>query len=307
MVPPLCIELPRSLRRPGDDQNASPFFGKLNADVRHLTYKELFGLSRVYIMFTSPAVFDRYSGPVFWRHRIREDSRKVPHRFSRQTQSSSRLQGINLMFSCKKAYHEGVAVLYGSNTMVFESPEQYLLFKQTFEHNVTKFKSHEFYCPFRSAVPQDVPDLDLLTHALGNLCFRSLRADVYLWGVEHEEFYFEDTYSRSAKKQAKKQIIQALKRLLSVGGLRGRVFLPAQLEDAAREMAQNHTGKVFFTFHQEETVYEDYWLTQNEVKLGGYRLDRRGLMGISELDNGFAGDNKDEDADNPQAFLNQRF
>ncbi|KAJ4269708.1 hypothetical protein NW762_001376 [Fusarium torreyae] len=259
MVPPLRIRFPYS-------QSASPFFGKLNADVRCLIYKELFGISRVYIMFTSPANFHRYPGPVVWRHRIREDSRK--------TQSSSRLQGTNLIFTCKKAYYESVAVLYGSNTMIFESPEQYILFNDTFEHNVTKFNS----------------------------------ADVHLWGVDNESIYFEYAYNRSAKKQAKKQIIQALKRLLSVRGLRGRVFLPAQLEDAAREMAQNHTGKVSLTFHVEETVYEDRRLTRNEFGSGGYRIfDRRDLMGIGEFDDVFAGDNKDHDADKPQALFDQRY
>ncbi|KAF4954229.1 hypothetical protein FSARC_12199 [Fusarium sarcochroum] len=71
-------------------------------------------------------------------------------------------------------------------------------------------------------------------------------------------------------KSAKQQITQALGRLSSVRNLSGRIFLPAQLEDAAREMAQNHTGEVAFSFHVEGAVYEKEYLTVEDFASGGY-------------------------------------
>ncbi|KAH7146529.1 hypothetical protein EDB81DRAFT_883935 [Dactylonectria macrodidyma] len=123
-------------------QGKSPFFLKLNADIRRLIYIQLFGKFLVHICGTGEPTWNLESRPPgnilgLW-HCICPGGRKeIPHYHSPETHEW-RFLATNLLFSCKRIYEEGISILYRKNSFLFELSADVIVFnfqaKQYLKH-----------------------------------------------------------------------------------------------------------------------------------------------------------------------------
>ncbi|KAH6971836.1 hypothetical protein BKA56DRAFT_735574 [Ilyonectria sp. MPI-CAGE-AT-0026] len=122
----------------GRDQAQSPFFKMLNEDVRRLIYLELCGGRYLHIKFRRTSPWFRQQGHPAgrrpgWRHSVcprndTEPRHQVASVFHRWCFLST-----SLLRTCKRAAEEGLPMLYGTNSLEFDSSSDLLHFKAQFE------------------------------------------------------------------------------------------------------------------------------------------------------------------------------
>ncbi|KAJ3541069.1 hypothetical protein NM208_g4783 [Fusarium decemcellulare] len=104
----------------GNDQRRSLLFTKLLPEIRRLIFVELFGSSKRSL----PG----------WLHCIcKKGEDALPHPHNEHTHKW-RYLSTNILFTCKWAYESGIAVLYGTNSLMFGQGQ------------------HEFLLPFKATV-----------------------------------------------------------------------------------------------------------------------------------------------------------
>ncbi|KAI8718541.1 hypothetical protein NCS52_00633200 [Fusarium sp. LHS14.1] len=112
----------------GDEQSHSKFFTKLHPDVRREIFLHLFGSRYVHVIFTSSGMnarkFWRHDHPplthVGWLHCVcRSGAQLLPHEHEEECHKW-RYLSTNILWTCKRAYEEGVALLYHTNAFLFE-------------------------------------------------------------------------------------------------------------------------------------------------------------------------------------------
>ncbi|KAL6363749.1 hypothetical protein LRP88_03171 [Fusarium phalaenopsidis] len=113
----------------GDEQSHSKFFTKLHPDVRREIFLHLFGSRHLHVMFTSSRdmnarKFWRHGHPplthVGWLHCVcRSGAKLLPHEHDEECHKW-RYLSTNILWTCRRAYEEGVALLYHTNTFLFE-------------------------------------------------------------------------------------------------------------------------------------------------------------------------------------------
>ncbi|UPL01486.1 hypothetical protein LCI18_012420 [Fusarium solani-melongenae] len=113
----------------GDEQKYSRFFTKLHPDVRREIFLHLFGSSHVHVMFTSSyemnnRKFWRHGRPplthVGWLHCVcKSGAKRLPHEHDEDIHKW-RYLSTNILRTCRRAYEEGIALLYHTNTFLFE-------------------------------------------------------------------------------------------------------------------------------------------------------------------------------------------
>ncbi|RSL45422.1 hypothetical protein CEP51_016081 [Fusarium floridanum] len=114
----------------GDEQSDSKFFTKLYPDVRREIFLHLFGSRHVHVMFANSRGVDK--SEEFWRHGhpplthvgwlhcvCRSGAKLLPHAHF-EYKHKWRYLSTNLLWTCKRAYEEGIALLYSSNTFLFQ-------------------------------------------------------------------------------------------------------------------------------------------------------------------------------------------
>ncbi|RSL47566.1 hypothetical protein CEP54_013335 [Fusarium duplospermum] len=114
----------------GDEQSDSKFFTKLYPDIRREIFLHLFGSRHVHVMFANSRGVDK--SEEFWRHGhpplthvgwlhcvCRSEAKLLPHAHF-EYKHKWRYLSTNLLWTCKRAYEEGIALLYSSNTFLFQ-------------------------------------------------------------------------------------------------------------------------------------------------------------------------------------------
>ncbi|KAM5345618.1 hypothetical protein ACJ41O_011479 [Fusarium nematophilum] len=121
----------------GNAQSASPFFAKLCPEIRRQIFVELFGERLVHVKFSNQGKgsrsFKRNGHPPneltgWWHCVCRRGRRTMPHDHSEKDHKWCYLP-TNFIFTCKRVFHEGTSVLYGTNTLLFESAWDILIFR----------------------------------------------------------------------------------------------------------------------------------------------------------------------------------
>ncbi|KAI8668949.1 hypothetical protein NCS57_00708100 [Fusarium keratoplasticum] len=114
----------------GDEQSHSRFFTKLHPDVRREIFLHLFGSRHVHVMFSSCEMnarkFWRHGHPplthVGWLHCVcRPGAKLLPHGHDEYTHKW-RYLSTKILWTCKRAYEEGIALLYSTNTFLCQNP-----------------------------------------------------------------------------------------------------------------------------------------------------------------------------------------
>ncbi|KAJ3541066.1 hypothetical protein NM208_g4784 [Fusarium decemcellulare] len=116
----------------GNHQKNSTFF-KLCPDVRRLIYIELFGYKWVHVAFgTKEDKFKRRGHPrvaTGWWHCICRRTHQTGPHFHSENDHKWCYLATNILLTCKRAFEEGIPILYHSNTLQFERPWDFLFFK----------------------------------------------------------------------------------------------------------------------------------------------------------------------------------
>ncbi|KAM0240188.1 hypothetical protein ACHAP5_007985 [Fusarium lateritium] len=158
---------PRPTRQSSLQEN-SPFFTKLNYDIRLQIYREVFGFTRIHIIapvIKMPGTIQRR-----WTHAICEEEFCEPwdpcYPQAYYGGSPCMLEvnclEIDFLRACSRTFNEGIGVLHHSNTFVFGEPLEYINFMQIFHTPITS--AHFGYTSL--AQERTVLQLDLLTWAL---------------------------------------------------------------------------------------------------------------------------------------------
>ncbi|KAM0419029.1 hypothetical protein ACHAPT_012080 [Fusarium lateritium] len=120
----------------GDVQSKSPFFTKLNPDVRREILLLLFGSRHVHIKLSSSRCgckdFKRQNHPpltyVGWLHCVcRSGAKGAPH-MHWEEDHKWRYLSARMLRTCKRAFEEGTPLLYGTNTLMFENSLDFVNF-----------------------------------------------------------------------------------------------------------------------------------------------------------------------------------
>ncbi|KAJ4269709.1 hypothetical protein NW762_001377 [Fusarium torreyae] len=151
----------------GNAQRGSLLFTKLPPEIRREIFIELFGSSRVHIIFRgSSKVYSRDGHPKAptpgWCHCVCRKSKSLPHAHNEKTHKWCRL-ATNILFTCKWAYQSGIGVLYSTNTLMFEGYEDISIFNTWIEGDL-RFNSLDFYfhCRQPFEISQELYNLSML-------------------------------------------------------------------------------------------------------------------------------------------------
>ncbi|KAH7134794.1 hypothetical protein B0J13DRAFT_561266 [Dactylonectria estremocensis] len=120
-------------------QGMSPFFTKLNTDIRFIIYTHLFGKFLVHICGAGHALLEpmtRPPGHVFglWHCVCPGGRGEIPHVHSHENHEWCFLS-TNLLFSCKRVYKEGIHIPYKTSSFLFKESNNLAVFK----FQVTKY------------------------------------------------------------------------------------------------------------------------------------------------------------------------
>ncbi|EEU42318.1 uncharacterized protein NECHADRAFT_80149 [Fusarium vanettenii 77-13-4] len=116
----------------GDEQSHSKFFTKLYPEIKREIFLHLFGSRHVHLMFVKGRALD--DGKKFWRHGhpplthlgwlhcvCRSGAKLLPHKHHEECHKW-RFLSTNILWTCKRAYEEGIDLLYSTNTFLFQDP-----------------------------------------------------------------------------------------------------------------------------------------------------------------------------------------
>ncbi|KAJ4211387.1 hypothetical protein NW759_012588 [Fusarium solani] len=116
----------------GDEQSHSKFFTKLHPDIRREIFLHLFGSRHVHLMFingrgmNNDEEFWRHGHPPLthlgWLHCVcRSGAKLLPHAHN-ESRHKWRYLSTKILWTCKRAYEEGIALLYSTNTFLCQNP-----------------------------------------------------------------------------------------------------------------------------------------------------------------------------------------
>ncbi|CAM1509284.1 Fc.00g030230.m01.CDS01 [Cosmosporella sp. VM-42] len=162
----------------GANRRDSTFFRKLPPEVRREIFVQVFGSSRVHVGFTSPEKgFIRKGHPLksskrMWHCVCRKPAGLEPHTHKERNHKWSYL-ATNVIFTCKWAYEEGIAVLYSTNTLMFQSARDFGVFQAYTHTSHSRFirsldftiEAKRFFHPFGEAAA----NLSLIPQSLGRI------------------------------------------------------------------------------------------------------------------------------------------
>ncbi|KAM0216068.1 hypothetical protein ACHAPQ_005230 [Fusarium lateritium] len=222
-------------------QENSPFFTKLNYDIRLQIYRELFGSTRVHLVALNNKM--QCLIPLRWTHAICEDPEFCEpwgpcYPYAYEGGSPYRLEvnrlHINFLRACSRAFKEGISVLYRSNTFVFGEPIDYINFLKIFHTRITS--AH--FGDMSLARGELVPELDLIT--------RILNAWTQLTKVKLS-VYIDYMHSSIDESALRFMILKTLKRLLSLQSSRVTIKVPFMSEELRElvEKSGSHSSPEF--------------------------------------------------------------
>ncbi|SCO88456.1 uncharacterized protein FRV6_12583 [Fusarium oxysporum] len=156
----------------GNAQRGSLFFRKLSPELRRQIFIYLFGGSKVHIKFLqSNEQLKREGHPKSsrvpgWCHCVCRKGLKVPiHPHSEKDHKWCYLSA-NIIFTCKWAYQSGLPVLYRTNELILDNPQDYTMFNSWFNAKQKYIRSmslhlecpavydaHEGLCHLSTALP----------------------------------------------------------------------------------------------------------------------------------------------------------
>ncbi|KAF4954228.1 hypothetical protein FSARC_12198 [Fusarium sarcochroum] len=217
------------------DQRESPLFAKLNYDIREMIYRELFGRFRLRIYTRVPAWIALRNGG--WKHFIYARNPLMPDAAIRER----RFLSAGVLFTCKKAYDEGVSILYGSNTFAFATSAKYYYFIRQCPERIFLLRSCEFHCKLCVPGPDLALDFDSFTSALE--AFGRPRMKVSLQLRLHPA-----SPSPTSIQNCAERIIKTLERFMSVQQVIGVIILPSGLKEVTRQLVEKHGSRISFAF-----------------------------------------------------------
>ncbi|OBS22271.1 hypothetical protein FPOA_08607 [Fusarium poae] len=255
-------------------QFVSPFFTKLNHDIRQKIYHQLFGFLRVHVRYHERN--DQSKRKHGWSYVLCQEEHSPkgcalhPNSFVRNYHSCSHTSETlesNLLYTCQQAYSEGRVALYGSATFVSRSPIDCIHFTKDIPRRSWP-QNLEFNCTFRPELEHSVPLLDLLYWVVDD--FRASKVKIWL----AKSYYQTDKVSI----QAQQNTIEALKHFLSYSKSDTTFILPSCFKPSVRNLTVRSPGKITFKFLEHYTSDEELELT-GLVYLGrsykyGYPDDR---------------------------------
>ncbi|KAL4727567.1 hypothetical protein ACLX1H_004250 [Fusarium chlamydosporum] len=136
-----------------DAQRGSPFFTKLPPEIRRQIFINLFGGSRVHVVFSnhknkSFRREDQPKGPFprFYHCVCRHQNDAPPHKLH-EGNHKRRYLSTHILFTCKWAYQTDTDVLYHTNTFMFDEPMDLSMFNRCTSPRFDRVKSVEVNIP----------------------------------------------------------------------------------------------------------------------------------------------------------------
>ncbi|CZR41350.1 uncharacterized protein FPRO_10939 [Fusarium proliferatum ET1] len=159
----------------GNAQRNSLFFTKLSPELRRQIFIYLFGESKVHIKFLQSSEklkregHPKYSRIPGWYHCVCRKGLKVPiHPHSEEDHKWCYLSA-DIIFTCKWAYQSGLPVLYRTNKLILDNPQDYTMFsswfnaKQKYIRSISLhlecpavYDAHEGLCHLSTALPESL-------------------------------------------------------------------------------------------------------------------------------------------------------
>ncbi|KAF5007336.1 hypothetical protein FDECE_6346 [Fusarium decemcellulare] len=234
----------------GNHQKNSTFF-KLCPDVRRLVYIELFGNKLVHVALGNKQdYFKRRGHPrvaAGWWHCICRRGPQSSVHLHYEADHKWCYLAMNILLTCKRAFEEGIRILYHSNTLQFDRPWDFLFFKTlTFDYGrlldslVISIRIGGSYTTHyvRESPTETMGTLRPLAEAISKTGVRNLRLR-FLVGLSA---FNKDIPKSKRKRDLAREIAHALK-ILTAANIDTEVFLNDEMKSETEKYTVNFRAK----------------------------------------------------------------